>query len=119
MESKEKEVKEAIDPTIEKEVTVISKELRTMIPAATHHALQEFAKRITQTGLGKWDYGVAIKILLERSQIFELIGIAFRKIAELETRLAKFEGKPEEKSILTFGKKIKKKKEEKKNVVAK
>ena len=83
---------------------LVSKGLETMLPADVHIALTKYAKEVSKTGLGKWDYGVAIRNLLRDSQILSLMGLLGDKIMELEERMKELE--KEEKGVKTMGGRI-------------
>jgi len=69
----------------------ISRELRTMLPYQVWKDLTEFAKACTKTGLGKWDYGVAVRLLLENSNNIAFYQQVSIKMIELENRIAELE----------------------------
>lgn len=87
----------------------ISRKLETMLPLDVFQRLTEFAKREARTGLGKFDYGVAIRILLNRAEIFELLNNLLCRIEILEGRVTDIENfiqnmlKNREEGIKTFG----------------
>ena len=85
----------------EEKEEVVSRGLDTMLPLDVHKNLTEYAKLFTKTGLGKWDYGVAIRSLLEKASILSLVNILAERVANLEERLNKLEGK--KKKVRTFG----------------
>ncbi len=87
----------------ENQDTVVSKELKTMLPIDVHHALTEYAKAVSKTGLGKWDYGVAIRSLLEQTQNLGSINFLATKVLELEERIDSLENNPiERKETVKF-----------------
>lgn len=98
---------------MENENNEISKKLETMLPLDVYQRLTEFAKREAKTGLGKFDYGVAIRILLNRAEIFELITNLLYRIETIESRLNDIEiyiqeqMKNKEEGVQTFGGMIK------------
>ena len=59
---------------------------RTMMDKEVLDALTEYAKSMS-TALGKWDYNVAIRDLLQRIAVFE-------KLNELDIRVGALESKP-------------------------
>jgi hypothetical protein len=63
-----------------------SKRLETWMPLDVFENLTAFAKAWAGTGLGKFDYSVAIRILLLRSQMLD-------RLDEFEERLEKLESK--------------------------
>ena len=73
-----------------------------MLPLDVFIAFTEFAKKYSGTGLGKFDYGVALRILLEKSKMDD-------RISELEDQLTIMEMRMKEpvKEVidipLTFG----------------
>lgn len=88
----------------------ISRKLETMIPLDVHQGLTSFARSMTKTGLGKYDYGVAIRILLERAETLKAFEILSQRITDMESKLEKLEQeeeKPKE-EVSTFGNKKKK-----------
>lgn len=97
------------------EGNTISKKLSTWLPLDVHRGLTEFAKVHALTGLDKFDYGTAIRILLMKSEMCDRWFELKDKIDELESKIDK---KPEEvlpegvKRVHTFADKSKSKKEE-------
>ena len=57
-----------------------------MLPLGVFQELTRFAKSEVQTGLGKFDYGLAIKLLLERNNINT-------RLDKIENQLNKMEDK--------------------------
>lgn len=87
----------------ENETDTISKELRTMIPADIHIMLTDYAKAVAKTGLGKWDYGVAIRLLLEKARTYDMIAALWSEVNELK-ELIHSQGSFDENSVVkTFG----------------
>lgn len=78
----------------EESIDYVSKELRTMLPADVHKSLTVYAQIVSKTGLGKWDYGVAIRSLLEKAELYEVM-------VEILARLDKLEKKKD--GVKTFG----------------
>ena len=83
---------------------VISRQFTTMLTLDVLADLTIFAKQYAGTGLGKFDFGVALRILLDRSDYLS-------KVEELEDRLTILEehinkeskqNKPD--TVNTFGK---------------
>lgn len=68
---------------------VISRRFSTMMPLDVLIDFTKFAKEYTGTGMGKFDYSVALRVLLERSKTME-------KIEELEEQLMIMEMKIKE-----------------------
>lgn len=91
---------------------IISRRFSTMLPLDVFVGLTNFAKQHTQTGLGKFDYGVALRILLNGNNFAERLDDLEQYIAEVEakTQQPKPESKPEpvkEEGPKTFGTKLK------------
>lgn len=83
----------------------VSKKLNTFLPLDVFMGLTDFCKENAQTGLGKFDFGVGIRILLQRSRIFEGLEVLNERMNQLEVKIAELETKevPETvKEIKTF-----------------
>lgn len=63
-----------------------SKFLRTLLRADIAERLEIYAKSL-QTGMGKWDYGVAIERLLDNLEFVQEVSILQQRIDELEVLL--------------------------------
>ncbi len=91
----------------ERQLNEISKKLVTWLPMDVYFELLDFAKRNTTTGLGKFDFGVAIRLLLQKSKIMDGLEIINERINQLEIALHELQDKPEEESdsneVKTFG----------------
>ena len=86
-----------------KEEDIVSRKLETMIPLDVYKGLNNFAKVMTKTGLGKYDYGVAIRILLQRSDILEAVNLLMQDIQMLREEVSLLREKPKEEEVKTFG----------------
>lgn len=64
---------------------VIGYRLSTVIPMEVFIGLLEFAKKEVMTGVGNFDFGLAIKLLLERNKINT-------KLDNLELEINKLKG---------------------------
>jgi hypothetical protein len=62
----------------------VSKKLSTMLPLDVFNGLTQFAKQYALTGMGKFDYGVAIRILLLKSEYADRIYSLDKRIDELD-----------------------------------
>lgn len=65
----------------------VSKRLNTWLPVRVFNELTEFAKANAGTAMEKWDYGVAIRILLMKSTYADLIFEMNKKIDEIESKI--------------------------------
>jgi hypothetical protein len=69
--------------------------------------LLDFAKKNTLTGFGKFDFGAAIRLLLQKSRTMDGLELLNQRLNELEVAIHTLENKPEEEShsdeIKTFG----------------
>lgn len=65
---------------------VISKKFETMLPLDVSADLTRFAKVMASTGLGKFDYGVALRILLERNNYYEVVSELQTEFFELQAQ---------------------------------
>ena len=61
-----------------------SRRLSTMVPLEVFQELTRFAKEEASTGLGHFDYGIAIKLLLERSEVYKRLNNIETKLKEIE-----------------------------------
>ena len=94
----EEEFKEEVDDE------VVSKELRTILPIDVHNDLTAFAKSYTKTGLGKWDYGTAIRIALDKARMYDILIGLMETQQDHDERITKLEGGGIIKSgVKTFG----------------
>lgn len=75
------------------EINEISKKLSTFLPVDVYFELLEFAKENTTTGFGKFDFGTAIRILLQKSKIFEGLEVLNQRMNDIEVRLHELENK--------------------------
>lgn len=91
----------------EQELNEISKKLITWLPMDVYFELLDFAKKNTMTGFGKFDFGAAIRILLQKSRTMDGLELLNERLNQLEIALHQLESKPEEEShsdeIKTFG----------------
>lgn len=71
---------------------VISRRFSTMMPLDVLIDFTKFAKETTKTGLGKFDYSVALRILLDRSKIQEKIDSLEDHIDMLEMKINESNG---------------------------
>lgn len=78
----------------------IVKKLNTWLPLDVFEALTEFAKQNAGTALSKYDYGVAIRILLLKSMYAD-------HLFELDERVSRLETKTQENQIPLGYKEIK------------
>ena len=85
--------------------SVISRRFTTMLPLDVIADLTRFTEKNTLTGLGKYDYGVALRILLNRAEHEERIIDLENAVIELQGRLNGeiIELKEEEQEVKTFG----------------
>ena len=79
-----------------------------MLPLGVLIEFTKFARKWTSTGLGKFDYGVALRILLDRNQKFEQLEELFDRINELEERMSYMNNpsnkqKVKKEGVKTFG----------------
>jgi hypothetical protein len=85
----------------------VSRQLETLVPLDVYRKLLDFAKENTTTGTGKWDFGNAIRLLLERSNTMEALGELDERIEILELEMTKLKAQSnsqkKESSVATFG----------------
>ena len=72
----------------------VIRKLDTWLPLDVYKRLLSFSKENASTGLGKFDYGVAIRILLDRSKMMEYFDILNERIEILELELNKLKSQP-------------------------
>ena len=77
----------------DKELTEVSKKLSTWLALDVYYGLVEFAKQNTLTGLGKFDFSTAIRILLQKSKVFDGLEVLNQRMNEIELRLHELENK--------------------------
>ncbi len=86
------------------EGNVISRKFSTMLPLDVFADLTRFAKRYSGTGLGKFDYGVALRLLLERNNFMERIEALEEYVENLKEMIqSKPQETPKETKSITFG----------------
>lgn len=84
----------------------VSRQLDTLIPLDVYKKLLDFAKENTMTGTGKWDFGNAIKILLERDETRDILSDFDQRIEILELEMNKLKNsnsQKKESGVSTFG----------------
>jgi len=81
----------------------VSRKLETMIPMDVYKRLLAFAQDNTSTAFGKWDFGVAIKILLDRSDMMVSLDNLNERVEIMELELNKLKAQKREGSVATFG----------------
>ena len=62
----------------------VSKYLGTWLPLDVYESFNAFAKQYARTGLDKFDYGVAIRILLMKSMYADMVYSLNERISKLE-----------------------------------
>jgi len=71
----------------------ISRSFNTMMPLDVIADLTRFAKQNAMTGLGKWDYSVALRILLERNTYYEVVSELQDDIISLQAQFNELQHK--------------------------
>lgn len=71
----------------------ISRKLQTMIPLDVYADLNKLARKFSFTGLGKIDYGVTLRFLIEKYDEYELV---YKKLIEQDERLMYLESRIDE-----------------------
>lgn len=66
---------------------VVSRRFETMFPIDVIAEFTNFAKHNAGTGLGKFDYGVALRILLERNNYYEVVSCLEEDILDLQSQI--------------------------------
>ena len=82
-----------------------------MMPLDVFAGITRFAKENAMTGLGKFDYSVALRILLERNDYYEVVSDIQEDLLRLQAQVNELTNKlnvpqPEknESTVKTFGK---------------
>jgi hypothetical protein len=81
---------------------IVSKKLETMLPLDVFVNLTKFAKLYAGTGLGKWDYGVALRFLLLKAEMTDYINNLDERLTLLEERLGEKEESIKKEKSVTF-----------------
>lgn len=91
---------------MKEENNYVSRKFETMLPLDVFNDFQEYTLKVTKTGLGKFDYGVALRSLLEKAKIIEAIAEIRGEIELIKERLSLLEKNPkEEEEVVTFRRK--------------
>lgn len=87
---------------------IISRRFSTMMPLDVFADLTRYAKRHAGTGLGKFDFCVALRQLLEKSKWSERMDDLEQYIAEVEAKTEQPKPEPVKEELpKTFGTKLK------------
>ncbi len=62
----------------------VNRKMVTWLPMDVFGKFNKFAKENTITGLGKFDYGVALGMLLDRSEYYDMYEALEQRMTELE-----------------------------------
>ena len=89
---------------------VISRRFETMMPLDVFAGITRFAKENAGTGLGKFDYSVALRILLERNSYYEVVSEIQEDLLRLQAQVNELTNKlnvpqpaKNESKVKTFG----------------
>lgn len=98
------------EPHISDNEQLVSRRLNTMLPADVFYEIESYCKRISLTGMGKWDYGVGLRSLLDKAKLADrLLNVGQPVIPQGETIQEHLEG--EKKHSLSFNKGVEEEKE--------
>jgi hypothetical protein len=94
------------EPMLRDDEQLISRRLNTMLPADVFYELQDYCKKISLSGMGRWDYGIGLRILLkearEKNDLLEIMkNIQPNQITQEPEKEDKEE--KEEDDVQTFG----------------
>lgn len=64
----------------------VTKRLNTFLPIDVFRGLTEFCKANALTGLGKFDYGVGLRILLMKAQYADMIFDIDKRLEQVENK---------------------------------
>ena len=67
----------------------LDKKFTTWMPVRVFKRLNDFAKNNAMTGLGKFDYSIALSMLLDRADYYELYEALEQRVEELEEYVAR------------------------------
>lgn len=91
----------------EQQLNEISKKLVTWLPMDVYFDLLDFAKKNTLTGLGKFDFATAIRLLLQKSRTMDGLELLNERLNELEVAIHELQNKPVQETdsneVKTFG----------------
>lgn len=79
---------------------LISRQINSMLAADVYYRLEAYCKKVSLTGIGKWDFGVGIRSLLDKAEKYDTLVM---RIEDLENRVKEIEAKKEDEEVSTFG----------------